>query len=99
MGVTKMIAVPQANDASRLLMFIGSINWLVVAWHLTSADATPIPDLFKLLAGPISGVTPENVRSKVSLKRVQTMVYFVVGCAAIYQGNKVYAKYKEDKDA
>jgi len=98
MGVTKMLAVPQANTASRILMFIGSINWLFVAYHLTSADAKPIPDLFKVLSGTIGGIVPENISKKTSLKRVQTVVYFVVGCAAIYQGNKVYAKYKEDKE-
>ena len=90
-----LIAQEKQDTLASVLMFVGALNWLFVAYKLSSLSTSPIPDLFATLAkSPITKYTPKEAAKYATLKQTQMLVYVVVGVAALSQSKKTYTEFK-----
>lgn len=86
-----MLSVEKKTSLAKVLIFVGALNWLVVAYKLSNMATSPIPDLFSMLAAsPIAKFTPATAKKYASLKKVQMLVYVAVGFAALSQAQETY---------
>ena len=92
MQEVKFTKTPLLEKVTLLLVIIGGINWLVVAYK-----GSEVKDLISLIIKhlPVSSLGssgPAPLKKHMKLAKVQQLVYFFVGISSLYQLTKLASK-------